>query len=519
MSNISPVSAPVLGSAFELSSKWEVIAILYTVASIGSLIAGIALAASGLDPFLYGSLLIFGGVSLPFNIMLLRKFNIMRSQVTGIKELIVEAKNAESKIVAASAREQQAKAVLERAQAKAHEILSKAEASKKAAAEAARNEITAADGVGARIISEARKEAEEIKADAQREIADAQRQAKLISVDIQYEDPSAMVAILTKDNICVHINTNKMPKNVYLKLAQEKVNNDRQSPSLENVDTVIDLREVKGVSINSETIEHYKALLYGGKGELTVDQLIKLIEFTHYIGDTQSMKRAICLLSFNEEIIGKLPSHIIKELSVLDPSEPKLQTLLGFCYEKGVILEKDLEKAAEFYKKAADQDCAEAQYSLGYLYCLGLGVPRSYSEARRYFELAAAQDSAVAQTYLGDLYRHGYGVIQSYSEAKKYYEKAAARGLAGAQYNLGFFYNHGFGVLKSYSEAKKYFELAAAQNYCYGLSSLGLLYENGFGVEQDYNEAKKLYEKALAQGDVQAKEDLDRVTALIGEPA
>src|SRR3546814_8809251 len=48
-------------------------------------------------------------------------------------------------------------------------------------------------------------------------------------------------------------------------------------------------------------------------------------------------------------------------------------------YGRGV--ERDLVKAAELYRAAAEQGLAEAQHNLGYLYERGLGVGRNPAEA------------------------------------------------------------------------------------------------------------------------------------------
>ena len=50
---------------------------------------------------------------------------------------------------------------------------------------------------------------------------------------------------------------------------------------------------------------------------------------------------------------------------------------------------QDYVKAVEWYRKAADQGDATAQYSLGLMYDQGTGVPANLSEANRWYRLAA----------------------------------------------------------------------------------------------------------------------------------
>ena len=54
---------------------------------------------------------------------------------------------------------------------------------------------------------------------------------------------------------------------------------------------------------------------------------------------------------------------------------------LGYCYEMGNGVEKNLAKAAEWYRKAADNGNEIAQSNLGIFYEYGKGVTKNYAEA------------------------------------------------------------------------------------------------------------------------------------------
>jgi TPR repeat protein len=47
---------------------------------------------------------------------------------------------------------------------------------------------------------------------------------------------------------------------------------------------------------------------------------------------------------------------------------------LGYCYYKGLKVEKDFKKAVFFYSKASENGNADAQNNLGYCYQHGEGV-------------------------------------------------------------------------------------------------------------------------------------------------
>jgi hypothetical protein len=56
---------------------------------------------------------------------------------------------------------------------------------------------------------------------------------------------------------------------------------------------------------------------------------------------------------------------------------------------KGIV--QDYQEAMTWYKKAAENGDADAQYILGVIYELGEGIPQNYIEACKWYILAAAQ--------------------------------------------------------------------------------------------------------------------------------
>ena len=56
----------------------------------------------------------------------------------------------------------------------------------------------------------------------------------------------------------------------------------------------------------------------------------------------------------------------------------------------GIGVPKDFEEAAKWYRMAADQGFAKAQYNLGVCYCKGVGVPKDDIMAYMWFNLAAS---------------------------------------------------------------------------------------------------------------------------------
>jgi TPR repeat protein len=113
------------------------------------------------------------------------------------------------------------------------------------------------------------------------------------------------------------------------------------------------------------------------------------------------------------------------------------------------------------------------------MYAVGQGVPKDGAEAEKWFRFAADQGYAPAQYNLGVMYANGWGVPQNYDEAAKWHALAANQGYVIARYNLGVAYREGNGVPQNYSEAMKWFRLAADQGFAGAQYSLGLMYANG----------------------------------------
>ena len=107
-------------------------------------------------------------------------------------------------------------------------------------------------------------------------------------------------------------------------------------------------------------------------------------------------------------------------------------------------------------------------FNLGLMYFNGQGVPQDYAQAAKWFRLAADQGNADAQFHLGLMYYFGEGVSQDDVEAAKWYRLAADQGHASAQFNLGVMYANGQGVRRNYVQAEKWYSLATDQGYADG---------------------------------------------------
>ena len=108
----------------------------------------------------------------------------------------------------------------------------------------------------------------------------------------------------------------------------------------------------------------------------------------------------------------------------------------GRCYAFGNGVPYDMNKAVEWYLRAAKKGCAEAQNTLGDCYQQGDGVECDQQEAVKYYRMAAESGFATAQTNLAECYERGKGVTKNILEARVWYQKAADQGYETARQGL-----------------------------------------------------------------------------------
>jgi TPR repeat protein len=169
-------------------------------------------------------------------------------------------------------------------------------------------------------------------------------------------------------------------------------------------------------------------------------------------------------------------------------SSARIKAEAEFWYENGVscYVAQNHPEAVKWYRKAADQGIAGAQFSLGVCYDFGDGVTQDHAEAVKWYRKAADQGIAGAQNNLGNCYRDGQGVAQDQAEAIKWYRKAADHGESRAQNNLGVCYEAGQGVPQDDNEAVKWFRKAADQGLAEAQYSLSRSYEKIVGEFCDF---------------------------------
>ena len=96
------------------------------------------------------------------------------------------------------------------------------------------------------------------------------------------------------------------------------------------------------------------------------------------------------------------------------------------------------------------------------MYYQGKGVPKDVGKAAEWCRKAAEQGDARAQDNLGTMYYHGEGVPKDFVKAAEWYSKAAEQGDTGSQNNLSRMYYQGEGVPKDLVRGYMWSRLAVA---------------------------------------------------------
>ena len=206
---------------------------------------------------------------------------------------------------------------------------------------------------------------------------------------------------------------------------------------------------------------------------------------------------------------------------------------VGLCYDGGYGVAQNVNKAIEYYNKAAEMDVPEAMNKmaviaeqkgdyavalknlrklalLGNPVCMrkvatmllnGLGTPASETEIIDMLTAAAQKGDRRAQVHLADCYQRGQGVPVNYDEMFNWLLLAAQESDPEAQTKLAYCYQKGYGTVKNTDVAFSWYQLAAKSDYAPALASLGDCYRDGYGTAANPALAVECYKKAADKGD------------------
>lgn len=109
------------------------------------------------------------------------------------------------------------------------------------------------------------------------------------------------------------------------------------------------------------------------------------------------------------------------------------QNQLGVRYLLGVGVSKDLKKAVDLFKLAAEQNQVEGCLNLAWIYSSEEYSGKSLTESIRFYRVAIENGSPIAEYNLGLLYMDGVGVERDYKKGFSLLKSASDKGLKEAR--------------------------------------------------------------------------------------
>ena len=190
------------------------------------------------------------------------------------------------------------------------------------------------------------------------------------------------------------------------------------------------------------------------------------------------------------------------------------QLTLGYMYlygESGV--EKNYDKAFQYYNMAAQQNDSVAINNVGSLYFSGIGTEKSLSKAAQMFEKASALGNTEAAVNLSFIYLTKDSALNNPRAAVELLKSASEAGNPTAKFLLGYAYFKGFVVEQNYKKSIALIREAANAGYDDAEYMLGYMYLNGLGITKNYGNAVKYFTLAANQGNVDAMMELGNILA------
>lgn len=169
--------------------------------------------------------------------------------------------------------------------------------------------------------------------------------------------------------------------------------------------------------------------------------------------------------------------------------------MLRDCYTKGIGVKKDLGKAMEYQKIAAEGGHVDSQFALALQYLNN----KKTDESVNWFKKAAKYGHPGATYYYGYQLFNGMGIGQDKKAGISCFTKASKLGFPMADYQLGLINRDGNGVDKDVNKAFNFMKSAACHGNTNAKWELGKMYLKGEGTAVDYYFATQWFAEVAAK--------------------
>lgn len=204
--------------------------------------------------------------------------------------------------------------------------------------------------------------------------------------------------------------------------------------------------------------------------------------------------RAIQL--YDRSVKGGNKALIAQQTRLADNGNVFSNVYMALCYQNGTGVDKDADKAIDYYIKAGEKNSVDAQREVALLYM----NTRRPNEAAPWFKRGADNGDLSSTYYYGKLLHDGNGIQKDEQLGFIYLQRAAEAGFTQGQFEVGNCFYNGEGITKNLDLAAQWYKKAAVKESAGAQWSLGNCYVNGEGVERNYDEAIYWLSKATTKG-------------------
>lgn len=178
---------------------------------------------------------------------------------------------------------------------------------------------------------------------------------------------------------------------------------------------------------------------------------------------------------------------------------------IGKMYEKGKVLEKNTQKALEYYEKAALLNNSEAQNNYGVLLQEAAGKNKSdLINGAKYLRLSAEKGNIYGMANYAIALLNGDGVEKNFQKAEEYLHKSADLGYSHAQLHYGCLLLDNNPSIAAINEGLNYIKKAINQNSADAYYIFGTLLQKGKFIEKNIVLAMENFKIAADLGNVNA---------------
>lgn len=188
--------------------------------------------------------------------------------------------------------------------------------------------------------------------------------------------------------------------------------------------------------------------------------------------------------------------------------EAMVQFFIGRCYLHGFCTEPDLERAVGWLKESVRSNNGYAAHTLGYLFETGNGVDKDIDMAIDLYKIAG--ENGFAKGYLSIAINYSYRINEPHkvkenlATAFSYYKKASELGDLIADNEMGILHIQGFEYgFPNYIDAVACFQAGADKGNPDAILNLANCYYSGLGVERNLIKAENYFSFLLShEGDL-----------------